>query len=150
MNYWLIKSEAACYSIDDLKIDGETSWTGIRNYQARNFIKSMKKGDLCFFYHSSSNLTGIYGITKVDSDPYPDPTAQNKKNEHYDPKATKENPIWFAVKMKFLKKFNNHLSLPRLRIDPVLNGMLVLKKGMRLSVMPVSEAHYKHVVSISK
>src|SRR6266516_4146075 len=98
MNYWLIKSEGSCYSIDDLKKDKRTAWTGVRNYQARNFMRDgMKVGDLVLFYHSSSDPTGIYGIVKVTSKPYPDRTALDKKDMHYDPKSTEENPIWMLV-----------------------------------------------------
>src|SRR5437868_5820727 len=99
MNYWLLKSEPDCYSIDDFKKDKKTSWTGIRNYQARNFLKSMEIGDLALFYHSGGNskeLPGVAGVAKITGKAHPDSTALNKKDDHYDPKASKENPIWFA------------------------------------------------------
>jgi len=151
MNYWLIKSERDCYSIDDLKKDKRTPWSGIRNYQARNFIRDgMKKGDLALFYHSSSEPTGIYGIAKVVSAPYPDPTQFDIKDDHYDPKATKDNPIWTVVDMAFVKKFKEPISLGQLRLEKKLSGMIVLEQGSRLSVMPVSEAHFKHIENLTK
>jgi predicted RNA-binding protein with PUA-like domain len=146
MNYWLIKSEADCYSIDALKKDKKTAWTGIRNYQARNFMRDgMKIGDLVLFYHSSSEPTGIYGIAKVVSKPHADETQFDKKDDHYDPKAKKENPTWICVDIAFVEKFKEPISLGELRGDPNLKGMEVLKQGQRLSVMPVSEKHFKYL-----
>ncbi len=146
VNYWLIKTEAAMYSIDDLARDKRVPWTGIRNYQARNFIRDgMKVGDLCLFYHSVAE-PGIYGIAKVASKPHADLTAQDKKDEHYDPKSTKENPIWMCVDVQFVKKFKRPVSLVELKAERELGGMLVLAKGSRLSVMPVSERHFKYIV----
>jgi len=143
MNYWLIKSEPTVYSIDDLRQDKKTSWTGIRNYQARNFIRDqMKKGDLCLFYHSSSEVKGIFGIAKVASNPHADLSAFNKKDSHYDPKSTKENPIWYAVDVQFVKKFKKPITLGELKLGMELDGMMVRNKGARLSVLPVSEKHY--------
>lgn len=147
MNYWLIKTEAAMYSIDDLKRDKKTAWTGIRNYQARNYMRdSMKVGDLCLFYHSLSEPSGVYGIAKVASAPHADLTAQDTKDEHYDPKATKENPIWMCVDMQFVKKFKKPVALAQLRSDPKLRRMLLLAPGSRLSVMPVRKVHFDHIV----
>ena len=93
-NYWLIKSEPTCYSIDDFKRDKKAAWSGIRNYQARNFMKQMAVGDLLIFYHSSATPPAAVGIAKVIKEAYPDATALNTKDEHYDPKATKDKPIW--------------------------------------------------------
>lgn len=146
MAYWLIKTEAAMYSIDDLKRDKKSAWTGIRNYQARNSIRDgMKVGDLCLFYHSSSEPTGIFGIAKVVSVPYGDPTALNKKDEHYDPKSTKSSPIWYCVDVQFVKKFTTPVLLSELKADPKLKGMMVTQQGSRLSVQPVSENHFKYI-----
>jgi len=145
MKYWLIKSEPDCYSIADLKQDKKTSWGGVRNYQARNFIKDMSKGDLVLFYHSSANPPAVVGVCKVASAPYGDLTALDPKNEHFDPKATKENPIWAAVDMQYLSTLKDPLTLPLIKINPKLSDMLVAQQGNRLSIMPVSEKHFKLV-----
>lgn len=147
MNYWLIKSEAAMYSIDDLKRDTRSAWTGVRNYQARNFMRdSMHVGDLCLFYHSNAE-PGIYGIAKVASNPHADETALDKKDEHYDPKSTKENPIWMCVDIQFVKKLKLPVTLLELKADPNLKGMLVREKGSRLSIQPVSEKHFTYIAT---
>lgn len=149
MNYWLLKSEGTCYSIDDLKRDTKTAWTGIRNFQARNFIRDdMKKGDLAFFYHSSGDKnspTGIYGVAKIVSTPYPDPTQFDKKDEHHDPKSKKENPTWFCVDVAFVKKYKEPITLSQIKFDPKLEGIMVAQKGSRLSVQPVSEKHFNYI-----
>ena len=154
MNYWLIKSEGDCYSIDDLKHDKKTAWVGVRNYQARNFmVRDMKVGDGVLFYHSNGTInapTGIYGLAKVASKSHPDESQFDKKDMHYDPKATKIKPIWFCVDMAFVKKFKHPVELGELKLDPALSGMLVLARGSRLSVMPVSEKHFNHIVELSK
>src|ERR1700757_3808711 len=104
--YWLVKSEPSSYSIDDLKRDKVTAWTGIRNYQARNHMRDgMKKGDLVLFYHSSNEQLGIAGLAKVASAPHPDMTAFDKKSDYFDPKSKKENPTWICVDIEFVKKF---------------------------------------------
>lgn len=150
MNYWLIKSEATCYSIDDLKRDKKTAWGGVRNYQARNFMsRDMKVGDLALFYHSSAEPSGVVGVAEVVSKAYPDPTQFDKKDDHYDPKATKEKPIWYVVDFKFKSKFKNMVTLGQIKIDPKLNGIMVAQQGSRLSVMPVSEKHFKRILEIS-
>ncbi|MDE2037914.1 MAG: EVE domain-containing protein [Patescibacteria group bacterium] len=139
-SYWLIKSEGDCYSIDDLRRDRRTAWTGIRNYQARNYMRDMKPGDLLLFYHSMADPTGIYGIAKVASAPYADPTALDPKDEHYDPKRP-----WVCVDVAFVKKLAAPVSLAEIKADPALRHMLVARRGQRLSVMPVEEAHFKKV-----
>ena len=150
MNYWLIKSEGSCYSIDDLKRDRKTAWTGIRNYQARNFMRDeMRVGDLVLFYHSlgktAGEPSGIYGIAKVASKPHPDMTQFDKKDMHYDPKAKEETPIWACVDVAFVKKFKAPVTLGDIKRDRALEGMEVRRAGSRLSVMPVSEKHFKHI-----
>ena len=106
MKYWLIKSEEDCYSIDTLRKDMVTPWSGVRNFQARNFMRDdMKIGDKALFYHSNSKLTGVVGVAEVCSLPYPDPTAFDVRNEHFDPKSKREKPTWILVDFKFLKKF---------------------------------------------
>ena len=150
-NYWLIKSEEACYSIDDMKKDKKTAWSGIRNYQARNCIlKDMKVGDSALFYHSNGKPSGAVGVVKVASKPYPDPTQFDKKDEHFDPKACKDKPIWYVVDVKFVKKFKNPVTLPQIKNDPKLKGIAVAQTGNRLSVMPISEKHYEYISSLGK
>ncbi|HTH92915.1 MAG TPA: EVE domain-containing protein [Candidatus Paceibacterota bacterium] len=147
MRYWLLKSEGDCYSIDDLQKDKQTAWTGIRNYQARNFMRDdMKKGDLALFYHSSSKPNGVYGIAKVTALAHADPTQFDKKDDHYDPKSKKENPQWVCVDVAFVKKFKEPVSLEEIKHDPHLDGMMVRATGSRLSVQPVSEKHYHYIV----
>lgn len=144
MNYWLIKSEPDCYSIDDLKKDGVTPWAGVRNFQARNHMRDgMKVGDKALFYHSSTNPAGVYGIAKVASKPYRDLTALDPKDEHYEPKSE-----WVCVDMKFVSKMKRLVTLEEMKKDSKLNGILVAKRGQRLSIMPVSEKHFKRVVEM--
>ena len=153
MNYWLIKSEGTCYSIDDLKRDKKTSWSGVRNYQARNFMmKDMQIGDKVLFYHSggdNNNPTGVYGLAKVASKSHIDETQFDKKSHYYEPRATKEKPMWECVKIKFVKKFKNPIKIAELRIDPQLSGMHMLQKGSRLSVTPVSEGEWGRIQELN-
>jgi predicted RNA-binding protein with PUA-like domain len=151
MNYWLIKSEADCYSIEDLKKDKVTAWTGVRNYQARNFMRdSMQSGDLVLYYHSSAEPTGVYGVAQVASKAYPDPTQFKRGKggeamEYFDPKATTDKPIWYLVDMAYVETFTHPVSLTEIKIDPKLEGMVVRQKGSRLSIQPVSEKHFKYI-----
>jgi len=145
-NYWLLKSEGEAYPIDALKKDGKTPWSGVRNYQARNFMRdSMRVGDLCLFYHSGEKK-GVFGIARVASKPYPDETQFDKKSHYYDEKSTREKPVWMLVDIAFVKKFTQPLLLGVMRNDPELSGMHMWRAG-RLSVQPVSEAHFKHIVA---
>lgn len=150
-NYWLMKSEPNCYSIDDLKRDGIEPWDGVRNYQVRNMMRDyMQVGDKAFFYHSNAgDNTGVVGEMSIVSEAYPDPTQFNKKSDHYDPKSDIENPRWFLVDVKFKKKFTRPVMLSEMKLDPKLKDMAVLKKGNRLSVMPVHKKHYEYIVSLT-
>ncbi len=151
IQYWLVKSEADCYSIDDFKKDGKTAWTGIRNYQARNFMRdNMKIGDGVLFYHSSGDENGIYGRGKVCSLAHADMTALDKKDEHFDPKSTKENPIWTCVDLEFVEKFSKPVPLGIMKINPKLSRMITLKRGNRLSVTPVTQKEFEEVVRIGQ
>ena len=144
-NYWLLKTEPSSYSIDDFAKDKKTLWTGVRNYQARNFIKSMKKGDLFLFYHSGSNpAPAVAGIGKVTKDAFPDPTQFDKKSEHYDPKATKQKPIWFCVEVSFVEKLKNPITLTIIKKDSILKTLPVAQKGSRLSVLPALQKHFEY------
>ena len=147
MNYWLLKTETSGFSIDDLERVKVEPWTGVRNYQARNFMaKDMKVGDLCLFYHSSANPTGVYGIAKVASKPHADETQFNKKSHYFEPRATREKPVWFCVDVAFVKKLKNPVSLAEIKNDPNLSGMMVRVQGSRLSIQPVSEKHFKYII----
>jgi predicted RNA-binding protein with PUA-like domain len=127
-----MKSEPGCYSIDDLKRDKKTAWTGVRNYQARNFMRDdMKVGDLVLYYHSNADPSGAAGVAKVCALAYPDETA--------------DSPIWMNVDVAFVEKFPKFVSLAELKAEPELRGMMVLQKGSRLSVQPVSAEHFKWV-----
>jgi predicted RNA-binding protein with PUA-like domain len=141
-NYWLMKSEPESYGIDHLKADKKTAWTGIRNFQARNYMREMRPGDQVLFYHSSCPVPGVYGIAEVASIPYPDPTQFDPKSNYYDKRATKEKPIWDLVDIKFVKKLKEPVTLTQIRANPKLKAMMILQSGSRLSVTPVAEEHF--------
>lgn len=147
MNYWLMKSEPDVYSIDDLARAGKPSmWEGCRNYTVRNFMRdTMKSGDLAFFYHSNSDPSGIVGVMRVVGEPYPDPTQFDPTSEYYDAKSPRETPRWLARDVEFVEKYARVLSLSELREVPGLEEMLVIRRGQRLSVMPVTEAEWNIV-----
>ncbi len=152
--YWLVKSESDCYSISDLKRDKKTAWTGIRNYQSRNFMRDlMSVRDTVFFYHSGGNdknPTGIYGLASVCSKAHVDETQFDKNDDHFDQKATKEKPIWFCVDIKFEMAFKEPTTLSQIKFDPKLEGIAVAQIGSRLSVQPVSKIHGEYLERISK
>lgn len=151
MSYWLMKSEPDVYSIEDLKRDGRTEWEGVRNYQARNFmVKDMKVGDVVLFYHSSVDPAGIAGLGVISRLAAPDKSSWNKKSPFYDEKSTPESPRWFCVEVAFKSQFSKLISLDDLRAVPKLKGMEVLKKGQRLSIMPVSAEEFKHIEKMAK
>lgn len=140
-NYWLLKSEPSCLSIDDLckRPEKTAPWDGVRNYQARNFMRdTMRVGDQAFFYHSSCNPPGIVGTVEIISEAYPDYTAFDPNSEHPDAKSTPENPRWFMVDVRFKEKFSHIISLASLRQYPELEKMPLLRRGNRLSILPVS------------
>lgn len=147
MAYWLMKNEVSDYSIDELAKDKRTDWTGVRNYQARNFMRdSMKKGDLAFFYHSNAEPSGCAGIMKITSDAKPDLTQFDKKSPYYDPKAKKESPIWMLREVEFQKKLPRLISIQEMREIPACKKMLTLQKGSRLSITPVTEAEWNAIL----
>ena len=148
--YWLMKSEPGTYSIQDLKKSGKDLWDGVRNYQARNFMmKDMQVGDEVLFYHSNANPPGMAGLACVSKKAQPDPTAFDPKSKYYDPRSTKENPRWFCVEVKFKYIFKKFISIEKLRREKALSKMLLLKKGQRLSVMPVTKAEYMYILKLS-
>ena len=147
MNYWLMKSEPDAFSIDDLKRKKQEAWDGVRNYQARNFMRDgMRPGDRVFFYHSNCAVPGIVGIAEVATEAYPDPSQFDPKSHYFDPASTRDKPRWMLVEVKFVKKLKRTISLKELQADPVLDGMVLLRKGSRLSVQPVEIAHWKHIL----
>ncbi len=149
MRYWLMKSEPSCYSIDDLRREKVGMWDDVRNYQARNFMRDdMRKGDMVLFYHSSTDPAGIVGIAEIAREAYPDPTQFDASSYKFDPKSTRENPRWVAVDVRFKEKFLEPLTLQELKLDPFFNDMLVVKRGMRLSVQPVAEKHWKRILAL--
>lgn len=150
MAYWLIKSEPDAYSIDDLEQDGTEHWDGIRNYQARNFMRDdMKVGDQVFFYHSNCKPPGIVGLCEVASEPYPDHTALDTNSKYYDPKSSPDDPRWIMVDMKFLRRTKRLISLDEIKQHADrLEDFPLIRRGNRLSIMPVEKAHWDYILSL--
>jgi predicted RNA-binding protein with PUA-like domain len=148
--HWLMKSEPDDYSIDDLAREGRTYWSGVRNYQARNLLRDeIKVGDPVLFYHSNAEPSGVVGLAKVASEPYPDPTQFDADSPYFEPRATPSDAPWVVVDVAFGRKFTRVISLDEIKADAELEGMEVRRKGNRLSVQPVSEAHYLRVVRLA-
>jgi predicted RNA-binding protein with PUA-like domain len=149
-SHWLVKSEPDVYGLEDLERDGVTGWEGVRNYQARNTMRdAMRVGELVLFYHSNADLTGVAGLARVASGPLPDPSQFDRKSEFFDPTSSKEEPRWQMVKLAFLERFPEVVTLERLKAARGLVGMPLLQKGQRLSVQPVSAAHLKLVLKLA-
>lgn len=151
MNYWLIKSEPSSFSIDDLARAPRktTAWDGVRNYQARNMLRDqMRKGDQAFFYHSSCDVPGVAGVVEVVRTGYPDVTAFDPKDDHYDPESKRDDPRWFMVDVRLVRKLARVITLDELRAARGLSGMQLLKRGNRLSVMPVSAREWQLVLDL--
>ena len=140
MRYWLMKSEPDVYSIADLERDPEEIWDGVRNYQARNFLREMAVGDLAFFYHSNTKPPGIVGLMKIIAADIVDPTQFDESSKYYDPKSTLEEPRWRTVKVGYVETFAEQITLDKLKETFSPEELLVVKRGNRLSVMPVDEA----------
>jgi len=149
--YWLMKTEPDAFSIDDLKRKRCEHWDGIRNYQSRNFLRDeLKKGDGILIYHSNAKPTGVAGVAKVSKEGYPDHTAWDPDSKYFDPKSDPENPTWFMVDVEFVEKFPEVLTLQDLKENPNLEGMMVTKRGMRLSIQPVEKKHFEEVCRMGK
>ncbi|MFP6781392.1 MAG: EVE domain-containing protein [Gammaproteobacteria bacterium] len=151
MQKWLMKSEPSEFSIDDLKACPKQTdmWDGVRNYQARNMLRdSIKKGDLVFFYHSNCDETGIVGVMQVVKEAYPDPTAFDPNDPHFDPKSDPDDPRWFVVDLKFKRKFKRVITLRELKEHKEIESMRLVQRGNRLSVMPVDNAHWDFVEAL--
>lgn len=151
MRTWLMKSEPDVYGIDDLARDGVTSWEGVRNYQARNSMRDdMRVGDRVLFYHSNADPPGVAGLAEVRREAYPDPFAFDPTSPYFDPRSNRASPTWLTVDVGFIERFPRVVSLQALKDDPALDGMLVTRKGQRLSVMPVEPAHFERVVALGR
>jgi predicted RNA-binding protein with PUA-like domain len=148
MKRWLVKTEPDVYSIDDLKRDKKTWWTGVRNYQARNFLQAMEIGDLVLVYHSNAEPPGVVGVARVIATAQPDQTQFDKKGEYFDEKASQERPRWFCPQVAFDRKFKKQVALDELRESTELTGLLLLQRGSRLSVTPVADGHFNHIVKM--
>ena len=151
MKYWLMKSEPLNYSITDLKKDKTSLWDGVRNYQARNFMtKDMSKKDLALFYHSNCKAPGVYGLIEISKEAGPDPTCWDKKSQYFDPRSSQDKPRWFCVEVKFKMLFKTPCLLAELRKQNQLKNMLLLKKGMRLSIQPVLKKEFQHILKMAE
>jgi len=149
--YWLMKSEPDVYGIEDLERDGQEPWDGIRNYQARNFLRdSMKVGDKALFYHSNAKPPGVVGIMEVVSEPETDELAFDPKSNYHDPKSDPENPRWVQRQMGFVEKFPRMVSLQDIKEDPELEEMLVIRRGQRLSIQPVDKVHFDYICKLAR
>ena len=151
MQYWLMKSEPEAFSIEDLERVGTEPWDGIRNYQARNYMRDeMRVGDRVLFYHSSTDTPGVVGTARVAREAYPDPTSWDPDSKYFDPKSSPENPRWMMVDVTFESKWPALVSLTDLRQVPELQGMLLLRKGQRLSILPVTEQEFAAVLAVAE
>lgn len=146
-----MKSEPETFGIDHLRLSANSTdcWDGVRNYQARNYMRtSMQVGDKAFFYHSNCKMPGIVGIVEIVSDSYPDHSAFNPKSKYYDPKTNVANPRWFMRDIKLIKKFQDLISITQLRTNPLLENMVILKPGNRLSISPVSVQEWHAIMAM--
>lgn len=151
MQYWLMKSEPDAFGIEDLaNLPKKISpWDGVRNYQARNMLRDdMKVGDLAFFYHSNCQPPGIVGIVKVVKSGYPDHTAFDPESKYFDPKSQPDNPRWFMVDVQLVEKFAHMITLDELRANPLLKDMVLLRKGNRLSITPVTQTQWRAILGM--
>ncbi len=148
--YWLMKSEPTAYSIDDLVKDKKTHWDGVRNYQARNFMRDeMKIGDKVLFYHSNAKPTGVVGVCEIIKEGYPDFTAFDPDESHYDPKSNLDKPTWMMVDIKLIKKLPRIVTLEEIKENSKLQNMKLVQRGNRLSVMPVKKTEFDLILKLS-
>ncbi len=150
MNYWLIKSEPTVYSIETMKQEQTCIWDGIRNYQARNFLRKMARGDFAFFYHSNTKHPGITGLVKVIESDIVDPTQFDINSQYYDPKSTPENPRWQTVRVEFVQQFSQVITLAQLKQEFTPDDLLLVRRGNRLSVMPVATEIANQILKMIK
>ena len=148
--HWLVKSEPEVYAIDDLARDGRTGWDGVRNYQARNYMRDeMAVGDLVLFYHSNAKPPGVAGVARVASAAYADPTQLDPKSEYYDEKASADAPRWMQVDVEHVETFDELVPLDALKSEAALEGMMVVQRGVRFSVQPVDKKHFARVLKMA-
>ena len=151
MQYWLMKSEPDVFSIDHLARLKRATWDGVRNFQSRNFMRDqMKTGDAVLFYHSSADPTGVAGVARVSGESRPDATSWDKKSPYFDPRSTASKPLWFMVEVEFAEKFPALVTLEEMKADPALSGMMVTRRGARLSIQPVERRHFERVVELGR
>jgi predicted RNA-binding protein with PUA-like domain len=150
IGYWLIKSEPDVFSIEALRKSGKTHWEGVRNYQARNHLRAMQLGDLVLYYHSNADPPGVAGVARVCREAYTDDAQFDAASDYYDPKSSRDEPRWSMVDVEFVEVLPELVPLDTLKADASLEGMLVIKRGMRLSVQPVEAAHFKRVLKLGK
>ena len=149
--YWLMKSEPDVYSIDDLETEKSAHWDGVRNYQARNFMRDqMGVGDLVLFYHSNAKPPGVAGVARVVKEGYPDHTAWDPKSKYFDPKSPEDAPRWFMVDVRYVRKLKRTVTLRELKHHEPLSGMRLLQRGNRLSIMPVTEEEWNYILELEK
>lgn len=149
--YWLMKCEPDAYTIDDLERDGQTSWEGVRNYQARNFMRDdMQEGDAVLFYASNADPSGVTGLATIARAGYPDHLAWKKGHKYFDAASTKDKPVWYMVDIAFVENFHGTVSLETLKSTPGLEQMKVVQKGSRLSVQPATKAEYDIVAKLGR
>jgi predicted RNA-binding protein with PUA-like domain len=152
MNYWLMKSEPDVFGVDALKArpDKTAPWDGVRNFQARNFMREMKRGDLAFFYHSSCAEPGVAGIVKIVREAYPDHTSWDPKSEQYDPRSKPDKPYWYMVDVKLVRQLRRPVTLQRIKSCAALKKMRLVQRGNRLSVLPLSAQEWKTILALEK
>jgi len=148
MNYWLMKSEPDEFSIDDLKNKKSEPWSGVRNYQARNHIRAMRKGDLVFFYHSSCDVPGVVGVAEIAAEAHPDPTQFDPKSDYFDAASKRDEPRWSLVDVKFKRKLKRTITLTELKDRKELGDFPLTRQGNRLSVLPVTKAQWDFILAL--
>lgn len=150
MNYWIVKSDTADYSIEEFRSDRTALWDGVRNYQARNYLMAMERGDQVLFYQSVTQPIGVAGLAVVSKKAVPDPTQFDRRDRHYDPKSSPDRPVWFCPELRFKKQFKAVIGLDQLRKEKRLTKMILLKRGNRLSVMPLTEEEFRTVLALAE
>ncbi len=150
VQYWLLKNEEADYSIADFQRDKVAEWNGVRNFQARNFIRDMHVGDFFIYYHANGNPSGAAGVGEIMSAPYADPTQFDRRSDYFEKRATAETPVWSTVRVSFVEQFARAVPLSEISRSAKLKGILVAKRGQRLSVMPISRAHFEELVRMGR
>jgi predicted RNA-binding protein with PUA-like domain len=149
MNYWLLKSEPNVFSIGDLQQQKQTIWDGVRNYQARNFLRQMEEDDRAFFYHSNTKNPALVGLMKVIANHVIDPTQFDRHSDYYDSKSTLENPRWQTVKVEFIEEFRNYITLDKLKQEFTTDELILVRKGNRLSVLPIADEIYQRILAMA-